>query len=124
TVPVLVYLFQVDAVFATVYSLFIVGITSVAGSVSYFRKGLVHVKTAVFFGIPSVFSVYLTRVFLVPSIPDIVFQNEGFKLTKSSLLLLIFAALMLLASFSMLRKKKPDAENDSKSNEVNLPFMF
>jgi Sulfite exporter TauE/SafE. len=38
TVPVLVYLFSVDAVLATAYSLFIVGTTSVVGSFSYFKK--------------------------------------------------------------------------------------
>ncbi|MFN6368119.1 MAG: sulfite exporter TauE/SafE family protein, partial [Bacteroidota bacterium] len=32
TVPILVYLFQVDAVLATAYSLFIVGLTSLVGS--------------------------------------------------------------------------------------------
>ena len=41
TVPALVYLFSVDAVLATAYSLFIVGTTSVVGSISYFQKGLV-----------------------------------------------------------------------------------
>jgi uncharacterized membrane protein YfcA len=40
TVPVLVYLFSVDAVLATAYSLFIVGTTSVVGSFSYFKRGL------------------------------------------------------------------------------------
>ena len=69
TVPVLVYLFAVDAVAATTYSLFIVGTTSVVGSVSYFNKGLVDIKTAVFFGIPSILSVFLTRMLILPAIP-------------------------------------------------------
>jgi uncharacterized membrane protein YfcA len=34
TVPVLVYLFGIDALLATEYSLFIVGISSVAGSMA------------------------------------------------------------------------------------------
>ena len=38
TVPVLVYLFRLDAVFATVYSLFVVGITSAVGSISYHQR--------------------------------------------------------------------------------------
>ena len=46
TVPVLVYLFQVDAVLATAYSLFIVGLTSAVGSVTYFKKGLVKLDIA------------------------------------------------------------------------------
>ena len=38
TVPVLVYIFSMDATVATIYSLFIVGITSAVGSINYFRK--------------------------------------------------------------------------------------
>lgn len=40
TVPVMVYLFSVDAVLATTYSLFVVGATSLVGSISYFKKNL------------------------------------------------------------------------------------
>ncbi|WP_042005371.1 TSUP family transporter, partial [Capnocytophaga canis] len=69
TVPMLVYLFRIDAVLATAYSLFIVGATSVVGSFSYFIKGLVNVKTAVIFGIPSIVAVYFTRAYIVPAIP-------------------------------------------------------
>ncbi len=38
TVPVLVYLFNVDAVTATSYSLFIVGLTSAVGCYSYLEE--------------------------------------------------------------------------------------
>lgn len=65
TVPVLVYLFSLDAVLATAYSLFIVGSTSVVGSLSYFKKGLVNIKTAIIFGIPSIVAVFLTRAYIV-----------------------------------------------------------
>lgn len=57
TVPVLVYLFSMDAVLATAYSLFIVGTTSVVGSFSYFKKGLVNIRTAIVFGVPSILAV-------------------------------------------------------------------
>jgi len=50
TIPVLVYLFSIDAVLATAYSLFIVGSTSLVGSFSYFKKGWVDIKTAIFSG--------------------------------------------------------------------------
>jgi uncharacterized membrane protein YfcA len=42
TIPVLVYLFSVDVVLATTYSLLIVGITSAIGSLNYLRKHLVN----------------------------------------------------------------------------------
>ena len=106
TVPVLVYLFSVDVVIATAYSLFVVGATSVFGSVSYFMKGLVNVRTAIVFGIPSIAAVYLTRVFIVPAIPDEVFTMNDFVITKPILLMLIFAVLMIFASYSMIKKDK------------------
>ncbi len=106
TVPVLVYLFAVDAVTATAYSLFIVGLTSLVGSVGYFRKGLVNVKTAVIFGIPSIIAVFLTRAYIVPAIPKELFTINGFVVTKGILLLLLFAVLMIAASYSMIKKDK------------------
>ncbi len=104
TVPVLVYLFGTDAVAATTYSLFIVGTTSLAGSIAYFRKGLVSIRTAAVFGIPSVAAVFLTRTLIVPSIPPEIFSAGNFTLTNRMLLMLLFAALMILASYSMIRK--------------------
>ena len=106
TVPVLVYLFGIDAVLATVYSLFVVGATSVVGSFSYFKKGLVHLKTAVVFGIPSIVAVFLTRAFIVPAIPQTIFSIGNFTVTKSILLMVLFAVLMIFASYSMIKKCK------------------
>ena len=57
TVPALVYLLHVSPVLATAYSLFVVGATSLAGSVSFMRKGLVDYKTAVVFATPSFIAV-------------------------------------------------------------------
>ena len=68
TVPVLVYLFAIEPVVATSYSLFIVGLTSGVGSVGYFKKGLVNIKTAIVFGIPSIIAVFTTRALIVPAI--------------------------------------------------------
>lgn len=106
TVPVLVYLFGVDALLATTYSLFIVGTTSLAGSVSYFKQGLVDVRTAVVFGLPSILSIWLTRTYIVPVLPDTVFTLGDFVVTKSLLLMLLFAVLMLFAAYSMIKPKK------------------
>jgi uncharacterized protein len=104
TVPVLLYLFGIDAVTATAYSLFIVGITSIVGSISHFNDNLVHVRTAITFGIPSIVAVYLTRAYLVPSIPDPVFILGDTLISKRIFLLLIFAILMIVAAYSMIKK--------------------
>jgi uncharacterized membrane protein YfcA len=109
TVPILVYLFHINPILATAYSLFIVGLTSLIGSVSHIRMGNIHWKTAVVFGIPSILAVYFTRWAIVPAIPQEILSLGGFVVTKSLLLLLLFAVLMVAASISMIRKAKPRA---------------
>jgi uncharacterized membrane protein YfcA len=104
TVPVLVYLFGIDVFVATEYSLFIVGISSMVGSFSYFKKGLVNLKTAFIFGIPSIISIFLTRNYLLSLIPDEVFRMGNFIVTKDVFLLLVFASLMIVASYKMIKR--------------------
>jgi uncharacterized membrane protein YfcA len=109
TVPVLVYLFGVEVVAATSYSLFIVGLTSAVGSLQYFRSGLVNIRSAVFFGIPSIVAVYISRAMIVPAIPDDVITIDSFTLTKRLFLLLLFAVLMIFAAVQMINNKKTNA---------------
>lgn len=122
TVPVLVYIFGIDAFLATEYSLFIVGTSSLIGSVSYFKNGLVNVKTVLIFGIPSVISIFLTRNFLLPFIPDSIFRIGNFVMTKNIVLLLIFAGLMIAASYRMILKNKV-TEIKTKSLQKNNVFL-
>jgi uncharacterized membrane protein YfcA len=124
TVPVLVYLFSVDAVLATAYSLFIVGTTSLVGSFTYFKKGLVNIKTAVVFGIPSIISVFLTRAFIVPAIPQEIISVGSFTITKSILLMLLFAVLMIIASYSMIKKDKPTTNDTPQKQQFNYPLIL
>lgn len=125
TVPVLVYLFGVDAVLATAYSLFIVGLTSAVGSYSYFQKGLVNVKTAIVFGIPSIAAVFATRAWIVPAIPKEVFHVGEFVVTKSLLMMLLFAILMIAASYSMIKKDKTKAvAEEPHEQKFNYPLIL
>lgn len=124
TVPVLVYLFAINPVLATAYSLFIVGTTSIVGSVSYFRKGLVNTKTAIVFGIPSIAAVFLTRAYIVPSIPAIVFTMGNFVVTKNILLMLLFAVLMIFASYSMIKKDKGHTVEIRGNQQFNYPLIL
>ncbi|WP_347159534.1 sulfite exporter TauE/SafE family protein [Pontibacter chitinilyticus] len=105
TVPILVYLIGLSPVIATAYSLFIVGLTSLVGSFSYYKKELISFRTALVFGAPSLVAVVLTRSFLIPAIPEHIATVGPFILTKDLLLLLFFALMMVFASFSMIRKR-------------------
>ncbi len=106
TVPILVYLFDVDPVVSTAYSLFVVGLTSLVGSFSHLKKGNVHLKTAIIFGIPSIISVYAVRKFVVPIIPDPFFSLGSFVFSKALFIMVLFAVLMVIASVFMIRKPK------------------
>src|SRR5678810_872668 len=78
TVPVLVYLFGIDPVLATAYSLLIVGSTSLVGAFTKYKQGLINFKTAFIFAIPAVVAVILTRGFLLPLIPANIFTAGSF----------------------------------------------
>lgn len=104
TVPVLVYLFGINPLLATSYSLFIVGSTSLVGAINNYRKGLVNIKTALYFGAASILTVFITRKFIVPAIPENLGTYAGFTLTSGLLTMILFAVLMLLASSSMIRE--------------------
>ncbi len=126
TVPVLVYLFGVDPVPATAYSLFIVGATSLVGSFPKYRDGMVNLKTAVIFGIPAIFAVYATRAYLVPIIPNPVFNIGSLVVSKAMFMMGIFAILMVFASYSMIWGKKNEAkeEEPDRPQEFNYPMIL
>ncbi|MDX9730448.1 MAG: sulfite exporter TauE/SafE family protein [Bdellovibrionales bacterium] len=110
TVPILVYLFAVNPVLATAYSLFIVGLTSLVGGAVALKRGDVDLKTGFVFALPSFVGVYVTRAFVVPALPETIFQIGEKSLTKPLLIMIVFAILMVLASLSMIRSKKKGPE--------------
>jgi uncharacterized membrane protein YfcA len=124
TVPVLVYLFGVAPIPATAYSLFIVGSTSLVGAFPKYKQGLVSLKTAIIFGVPAIAAVYLTRAFLVPVIPDEIFTIGGFVVTKSLLVMLLFAVLMVFASVSMIKEKKQASLKENEAQKFNYPLIL
>ena len=106
TVPILVYVVGVDAVTATAYSLFVVGVTSTVGAASYWRRGQVNVRAAVAFSIPSLVVVFLTRSVLVPAIPAQLGTVAGVAVSKDLFILVLFAVIMALAALSMIAKPR------------------
>jgi uncharacterized protein len=105
SIPILVYLFNFDVVIASAYSLFIVGITSLVGAIPKYREQLIHHRTGLLFGIPSIISIFTTRKWIVPSLPEVIHFGPV-EITKRLLILGLFAILMILASISMIRKNE------------------
>jgi len=122
SIPVLVYLFGIEHEQAQAYSLFIVGITSLVGAIPKYRENLVNIRTGILFGIPSIASIFVTRSWIVPAIPNIIFQIDGFDFTKRELQLGLFALLMVLASFQLIRGKR-EVKSDNRKFRVFLVIV-
>ncbi|HEX6225666.1 MAG TPA: sulfite exporter TauE/SafE family protein, partial [Chryseolinea sp.] len=124
TVPILVYMFGITPVLSTSYSLFVVGLTSLIGSYSHFKKGNLDIKTALIFGLPSIVAVYAVRKFVVPIIPEVVFSIGDTFITKSIFILLVFSVLMVVAALSMIRKNKREVLDCSQKINYNFPLIL
>ncbi|MCX6118066.1 MAG: sulfite exporter TauE/SafE family protein [Proteobacteria bacterium] len=118
TVPILVYLFGVDPVTATAYSLFIVGMTALVGGINYYRAGQVDLKTGITFAIPSFIGVYAVRAYVVPNLPFTIFSFGSITVTKPLLMMLVFAVLMVAASLSMIKGNQVQ----SKKMQLSAPL--
>ena len=119
SIPILVYLFHVDAVMASAYSLFIVGVTSFVGAIPKYKDHLVDIRTGTLFGIPSIAAIFATRKWIVPSIPDVILQVGGFTFSKRLLLLGLFSLLMIIAAYSVIRRGR-DAQADDREWKIPL----
>lgn len=106
TLPVLVYLLNINPVTATAYSLFMVGGAALVGSVKNIQNGLIGYRTALVFAFPAVISVFSTRKYILPAIPEHILYVGGFDLTKDIAIMLFFAVLMIAASIMMVGDSK------------------
>ena len=122
TIPILVYLFKIDPKLATSYSLFIVGFTALSGCFSHYRMGNLKVKSALYFAIPSVFSILVIREVIFLKIPNLLFILNDFEVTKNFLIMIIFAIMMMAASLSMIRKTKTELQTNN-TNYWQLAFI-
>jgi len=122
TVPIFVYIFGIPTLLATSYSLFVVGSTSLIGSINHVIKKRVDLRVTAAFALPSFISVFLSRRFLVPALPDPLFSFNGFVLSKSHAILYFFVLVMIIAARAMIRSDRPEQGEaaDGKPRYVTL----
>lgn len=106
SVPILVYVMSIEPTLATAYSLFVIGTTSLVGGIHKAKQNLVDYKKVFLFGIPAVISVFITRKIIVPRIPSSIFSTDSFTLSKSILIMVVFAIVMIFASVRMIQPLK------------------
>jgi uncharacterized membrane protein YfcA len=110
TVPILVYVLKMDAKISIALSLAIVGATSLIGAYSHYKKGNVNVKVALIFGVVAMLG-----------------TNIGVELSvfmSGSTQLIIFAFVMLVASFFMFRGQKGLGNEQEEAEPEKMPIML
>lgn len=127
TVPVLVYLMGINPLLATTSSLFIVGTASLVGGMRSYAKQQVDFKAVTEFGIPSILSIFVTRHYLLPALPDTILTISNLVVSKDMFLMVVFAILMLAASISMIRGRKEEENQGLSASERHnkvLPLVL
>lgn len=124
TLPILVYIFSVAEEIAPSYSLFVVGVAAVVGTLGYIRTNNISLKTGLVFGAPAMLAVYLTQRYLVPALPDVFFTFGSTDFTQGMGLMVLFAIMMLLASWSMIRKKKKKPATEVGESKLGSHWHF
>lgn len=124
SVPILVYVMGIEPTLATAYSLFVIGTTSLVGGIHKAKQRLVDFNKVLLFGIPAVISVFVTRKVFVPKIPEIIVESEEFILSKSILIMVVFAIVMIFASVRMIRPLKENkVSDDEKLNYIKIVVL-
>ena len=109
TVPVLVYILEIDPKTSIALSLGIVGITSFVGSFKHFRDNNIQFKTALLFSPFAMIGSFL-----------------GAKLSfylNPNIQLLLFSIIMILASIFMLKKKNDSTQKSKDTSKALLIFI-
>lgn len=113
SVPILVYVMGIEPVLATAYSLFTVGITALVGGIKKASEQLVDFRKVIVFGLPTILSVFLTRKFIVPNLPETISITTSFSFSKSDVIMIVFAIVMMIAAVRMILPVKETELSDT-----------
>ncbi len=120
TIPTLVYFIEIAPSKAVVYSMFIVGISAFCGAIKGTYDRLVDFKMALYFGIPSIISVFVMRMYINNLLPNIFFTIHCFTVTKDAFIMVLFSVLMLSVSISMIKNKDTSGVSIKKFNKLKF----
>ena len=126
TVPILVYVIGINPVSATAYSLFVVGVSALVGAQRFFKNGEINYKISLYFAIPSLFGVFVSRKWILPNLSESLYFFHFFSIQKDTFILVFFALVMLIAAFSMLYSWKLNFRNnnDRENNFVLIALII
>lgn len=121
TLPIFVYLFHLAPAQALDYSLFTISTISIIGSISHLQKKEIDLKMSLFFILPSFISVYMTKQYILPRIPDH-FQIYEMMIHKDQIIMTLFAIIMIASALAMIKKR--DDRHQIKTSRNNTELMI
>lgn len=119
TVPILVYILGVNPVLATTYSLLIIGVTSFVGAANGIQNKSVDFNKVLYFGLPSMITVFLVRSYILPLVPD-EFIIAGYVFHQDNVLMVLFAIIMVLSAIPMIKGGRKDGVLTNKQQSLGL----
>ena len=120
SIPILVYLFSLDVITASSYSLFIVGTTSLVGAWVKQKEHRLDTRAGITFGLCSAAAIFCTRTWIVPNIPESLILGE-FLITKRFLMMTVFVALAITSALTVLLKSNSPTEEGQARFKLLLP---
>jgi len=123
-IPILVYLFSISPLIATSYSLFIVGCSSSIGFIHYIKQRGINFQAALYFGIPSIATVFCIRRFVIPYLKNSTVQIAGLQVKEESLMMLIFSLLIFVSAISILRSARVKKGLYTQKQDFNALKLF
>jgi uncharacterized membrane protein YfcA len=124
SVPILVYLFSLDIITATSYSLFIVGTTSLLGAWLKQKEQRADWSSAIIFSLSSVIAIFSTRKWILPGIPEQILLADSFIITKRALILGAFALFVMISSVFIITKHTWSTGDGKQQIKFLLPVGF
>lgn len=106
TIPVLVYIFDINPYWATSYSMLIMGLSNWTASIYNIRQQNILYQVAWFYALPGLAVTYLIRKMILPLIPQTLLEYGEFKLSKESLIMFLLSFLILFTALRTLKKKE------------------
>ena len=122
TVPIFVYFFGIDPILSTAYSLFVVGFTALVGTIRNIQKDIIDYRTGFIFAIPAFISVFLTRMYIIPLLPDIIYQSGNLIISKELAIMIFFSGIMIFSAIFMIKNRRK-SKNESKKVVYNFPMI-
>ena len=107
-IPILIYIYQLSIYEATSYSLLLVFLISVFGTIKHIKQKNFDIQNIIIFITPTLFFTAISRVFLFPNIPDFI---AILNISKDNLLMILFSIVIFFSGISVFQSHQISIKN-------------